>query len=295
MHSEGGTLMMKWDVAKMIVTENIARGFYELSDHQFEKLRKVIYESAGIYLNEGKKELVHARLSKVLRRRNISTFSEYMKILNADESGDELIILLDAISTNVTHFFRETNHFDFLVSNLSDHGFQDGLRIWSAGCSSGEEPYSIAIMLRESILKDNSPKPFILATDLSTKILDAAVNGVYPMKTIEKIDYKIVKKYFLRGTRNSVGKVRIKQEISDMVSFKRLNLIEPFEFASRFDVIFCRNVMIYFDTDTRQQIVNKFVSALNPGGHLIIGHSESLNAINHPLQYIQPTIYRKQQ
>ena len=282
------------DVVQMIDTEHSVRGFYELSDRQFDKLRKIIYESAGIHLNEGKKELVHARLSKVLRQRNIENFSEYLKILRGDSTGDELITLLDAISTNVTHFFRESNHFDFLAGILTDNGYQDGLRIWSAGCSSGEEPYSIAIMLREHILNIHSPKPHILATDLSTRILDVAINGTYPLKSIDNIDRTIVKKYFLRGTRNSEGKVKVKPDISSMVTFRRLNLVEPFEFSRRFDVIFCRNVMIYFDTETRQHIVDKFINSLHPGGYLIIGHSESLNMIKHSLQYVQPTIYRKQ-
>lgn len=267
---------------------------YKLSDQQFSLLRKIIYETAGIHLNDSKKELVHARLSKVLRRRGIGNFSEYLKVLRGDGSGDELILLLDAISTNVTHFFREESHFDFLVQTIPDRGRNGGLRIWSAGCASGEEPYSIAIMLREHVLTVNSPKPYILATDLSKRILETAKNGIYPLKAVENVDYPILKKYFLRGANNSAGNVKIKSVVADMVDFYRLNLIESFEFDHGFDVIFCRNVMIYFDVPTRQHVVTRLVENLNPGGYLITGHSESLNGINHSLQYLQPTIYRKQ-
>jgi len=279
----------------MTMTEHTLRGTYELSDRHFLALRKLIYESAGIHLNDSKRELVYARLSKVLRQRNIKDFTEYLRILRHDSSGTELVILLDAISTNVTQFFRETNHFDFLARTLSDRGYHEELRVWSAGCSSGEEAYSIAIMLREHILTGASPLPVILATDLSTKMLRAAQTGIYPLHAIEDIDHSLVKKFFLRGQRSKAGMVKVKPVVSGMVKFRRLNLMEPFRFRRGFDVILCRNVMIYFDAVTRQHIVAKLEESLNPGGYLIIGHSESLNGIRHSLQYVQPTIYRKHQ
>ena len=215
------------------------------------------------------------------------------RILANDKSGDELTALLDAIATNVTHFFREKSHFDFLVQHINDIGDSGNLRLWSAGCSSGEEPYSMAIMLREHILNPLSPKPFILATDISTKILQRAIHGIYPMKSVENLDRVLLRKYFLKGKNTQHGVVRVKKELSDMVTFERLNFIEPFQFDRGFDVIFCRNVMIYFDNTTRQNIVRKFYEALNPGGYFIIGHSESLNGIQHTFQYVQPTIYRR--
>ncbi|MCE5250233.1 protein-glutamate O-methyltransferase CheR [bacterium] len=266
---------------------------FELRDSEYKKLADIVYRCAGISLGDNKKELVHARLSKILRKREIAGFSEYMSILSNDKTGDELISLLDAISTNVTHFFRESEHFTFFNETFSDKGHDGNLRIWSAGCSSGEEPYSIAITLRENILKEKSPMPYILATDLSTKVLDRATSGLYPMKAIENLQAALKKKYFLKGKGEFAGMIKVKKAITSMVTFQRLNLIEPFQFSKKFDVIFCRNVMIYFDNETRSSIVRKYYDALHPGGYLIIGHSESLNGVDHSFKYIKPTIYRK--
>lgn len=277
----------------MVSTQYQSSDSYILTDIQYKKLNRIIYDSAGIDLGENKKELVHARLSKILRKRKIKDFKEYLKLLIDDDSGDELITLLDAIATNVTHFFREESHFDFLVQHIFDNGNSGSLRIWSAGCSSGEEPYSLAITFCEHMTNPFSAGPHILATDISTKILSRAMNGIYPMKSVEKLDRNMLKKYFLKGKNSRQGAVRIKKEISNMVTFERLNLIEPFRVDKGFDVIFCRNVMIYFDKMTRQNIVRKFHDALNPGGYLIIGHSESLNGIQHSYKYIKPTIYRR--
>ena len=277
----------------MIIMEKKSNGDFTLTDSQYLKLSRIIYDTAGIHLGDNKKELVHARLCKMMRKRNIKGFREYLNILINDKMGDELTCLLDAISTNVTHFFREEKHFDFLIQHLEDNGFNGNLRIWSAGCSSGEEPYSIAIVLSEHLLKPISPIPVILATDISTKVLKRAVNGIYPLKAVDKVDKSLLKKYFLKGKNSHHGVVKLKKDILSMVTFERLNLMDNFHFDKGFDVIFCRNVMIYFDSITRQNIVRKFYDMLNPGGYLIIGHSESLNGIQHPFNYIQPTIYRK--
>ena len=277
----------------MVPTKEQTGSGFDLTESQYLKFSRIIYDSAGINLGDNKKELVHARLSKILRWRKISSFREYLGVLTNDKSGDELTALLDAIATNVTHFFREESHFDFLVQHIGDTGDSGNLRLWSAGCSSGEEPYSLAIMLREHILNPSSPKPCIHATDISTKILQRAIHGVYPMKSVENLDRVLLRKYFLKGKNTQQGIVRVKKELSDMVTFERLNFIEPFQFDRGFDVIFCRNVMIYFDNTTRQTIVRKFYDALNPGGYFIIGHSESLNGIQHTFQYVQPTIYRR--
>ena len=191
----------------------VINGNLNLTVSQYNKLSQIIYDTAGINLGDNKKELVHARLSKILRKRNIDGFGEYLHILKNDTSGDELVNLLDAISTNVTHFFRENMHFDFLSQNFSDRGYKGSLRIWSAGCSSGEEPYTIAITLLENILTPGSPQPVIFATDISTKILNRAVSAVYPIKAIESIDSKVVKKYFLRGKNSNTGMVKVKKKL----------------------------------------------------------------------------------
>ncbi|MBN1292674.1 MAG: protein-glutamate O-methyltransferase [Candidatus Latescibacteria bacterium] len=266
---------------------------YKLNNGEYKKLAEIVYNCAGIDLGDNKKELVHARLSKILRKRKISGFQEYISMLRTDKTGDELVLLLDAISTNVTHFFREKEHFNFLIENICPHKCSGNFHFWSAGCSSGEEPYTIAITLREYLMKSASSIPHILATDLSTKVLGKAIAGIYPMKAVENLDISLVKKYFLKGSGSSAGSIKIKKEIAKMVTFERLNLIEPLPFRQEFDVIFCRNVMIYFDNETRQKIVNGFYNALKPEGYLIIGHSESLNGIKHMFKYIKPTIYRK--
>ena len=277
----------------MLAVEEKRNESFTLTDIHYNMLCRIIYDTAGIHLGDNKKELIHARLCKIMRKRNINGFRDYLNILKNDETEDELIGLLDAISTNVTHFFREEKHFDFLVQHLPERGFNGNLRIWSAGCSSGEEPYSIAITLLEHIVKSLSPAAFILATDISTKVLKRAVTGIYPLKAADKVDQVIIKKYFLKGKGSAEGMIRLKKEIVNMVTFQRLNLIEPFPFRQEFDIIFCRNVMIYFDSATRKNTVQKFYETLNPGGYLIIGHSESLNGIQHSFNYIQPTIYRK--
>ncbi len=269
---------------------------FQLSDSQYMKLSRMIYDHGGIHLGDNKKELVHARLNKILRRRGINGFDDYLRILDKDQSGDELVELLDAISTNVTHFFRERQHFDFLVNNLGQLGRSKGLRMWSAGCSSGEEPYSLAITLLEHFSGPGRKNQHsIIATDISTKVLERAVRGVYPMKSVDNIDKSLLKKYFLKGKNEFEGMVRLKREVTGLVNFQRLNLIKPFSFEQKFDVVFCRNVMIYFDTETRQLITDKFYEAIAPGGYLIIGHSESMNSFRHKFKYLQPTVYRKMQ
>jgi chemotaxis protein methyltransferase CheR len=271
---------------------NIPDGFV-LTDSLYDRLSRLIYDTAGINLGDNKKELLHARLSKLVRRKNLRGFADYVRILSEDKSGEELICLLDAISTNVTHFFREDQHFRFLTSHVRDRGHAGGLRIWSAACSSGEEPYSLAITLMESILKPCSPHPYILASDISTKVLRRAADGIYPLKAVEHLDASLVRRYFQKGTNMSEGLVKVKREIRSMVDFERVNLMEPFPFSPGFDVIFCRNVMIYFDTATREATVNKMYQLLNPLGYLIIGHSENLNGLHHSFTYVQPSIYRK--
>ncbi len=267
---------------------------YVLSDKQYTKISQLVYDYGGIALGDNKKELVHARLSKILRKRRIASFEDYIRVLADDPSGDEIVMLLDAISTNVTHFFREKPHFDFLVAHQDDFNTSGGLKVWSAGCSSGEEPYTLAITLLEHFPRPMRGRHEILATDLSTKVLQRAINAIYPDKAVANLERSLVKKYFLKGKKSFEGMVRVKKDVTDLVNFRRLNLIEPFNLSSEFDVIFCRNVMIYFDTETRQSITKKYHEALKPGGYLIIGHSESMNSFRHDFTYVQPTIYRKQ-
>ncbi len=209
----------------------------------------------------------------------------------------EIVNLLDAISTNVTYFFREDKHFDFLTSTVipelestKKRGLEREIRIWSAGCSTGEEPYSLAITFAENIALEN--RDFrILATDLSTNVLSHARKGVYDKERLRNVSGALLKKYF-SGNRDG-SRFRVHEKLASYIKFARLNLMHDFPFKNRFDCIFCRNVMIYFDRQTQGQLVNKFSSFLNPGGYLMIGHSESLTNVKHDLVYVQPSLYRK--
>jgi len=275
-----------------------------LKEGEFQKFSRYIYERCGIHLHDGKKELLKARLGKILRSRNFSSYREYFDHVVNDTSGYEITILLNSISTNLTYFFRESQHLEFLTGTalpeIAEAAKAKGiskdrpLRLWSAGCSSGEEPYSIAIALNEA---RNGLKNFqveILATDISTKVLSAAGKGIYEKKKIEGIPLDLKRKYFQRGVNRWEGYFRVKKEIRGKIRFKRLNLIEEFEFKEPFDVIFCRNVMIYFDAPAREALVKKFYKNLSSPGYLFIGHAESLSGVRHSFKYIQPSIFRKE-
>jgi chemotaxis protein methyltransferase CheR len=274
--------------------------YSKLTDKEFLLFKKLVYDKCGINLHEGKKELVRSRLAKRLREHNFSRFEEYYEYLMADDTGNELVQMLDAISTNLTSFFREPKHFDFLREEvlpgfLSPAGKAPvrGLNLWSAGCSSGEEPYTISICLREFMEGRERFDYTILATDISTRVLSTATNGVYPLNQVRNLSKQIMKRHFQQGRGKWAQHVRLKREIRNLIKFQRFNLMEPFPKTDYFHVIFCRNVMIYFDRQIQQQVVNKFYDALVPGGYLFIGHSESLMGAQHQFQYIRPTIYQK--
>lgn len=272
--------------------------FTELSDRDFRRFSVLVYEKCGINLHDGKKELVRARLAKRLREGNFKDFKTYYRFVAEEESGNELVRMLDAISTNLTSFFREKKHFDFLKetvfpSYVVNKRNSRKLRFWSAGCSSGEEPYSLAIWLLEYF---NESLPFdvkILATDISTKVLALAQRGVYTSKRLANMPILFPGKYFQQGYSSQKGNFRVKQSLRELIEFKRFNLMSPFFFKEVFNVIFCRNVMIYFDKKTQQALVDKFYESLSHGGYLFVGHSESLTGIRRKFEYVMPSIYRK--
>lgn len=271
----------------------------ELTEREFQKISQLVYKQCGIHLSEGKRELVKARLGKRIRNGHFRSFLDYYEHILNDESGQELIQLLDSIATNFTFFFREQKHFDCLrqeiLPELIHKKKNDGrrLRFWSAACSSGEEPYSIAITLLEAIEHSLSWNLSILATDLSTKMLKVAGSGVFPKERIQNLPTSLVKKYFLKGEGQWKDYVKVKDEVRRLIQLSRLNLMEPFIFLEPFDCIFCRNVMIYFDKRTQADLVNRLYECLEEGGYLFIGHSESLTGIEHPFRYIRPSIYKK--
>lgn len=271
----------------------------ELRDTDFEKISRLVYEKCGINLHEGKKELVSARLGKRLREGNFRSFSDYYHHVTTDEGTEELVRMIDSISTNLTFFFREEVHYTRLSSILPamsemaarEHR-QPKLRIWSAGCSTGEEPYSLAITALECL--NNKPVDIkILATDISTIVLKTATNGMYPEEKTKNVPLPLLKKYFQQGTGKLTGFNRVNQRIRDMVCFKRFNLMDIPPSSAVFDIIFCRNVMIYFDKATQGTLVHKFYSSLAKGGYFFIGHSESLTGLDHHFKYVEPSVYKK--
>ena len=272
----------------------------ELSDRDFERISNLIYQQCGINLHDGKKELVRTRLGRRLREGNFRSFSEYYKHVTTREGTDELIMMIDSIATNLTYFFREESHFQrvqIIVKSLLDDSVgqrhrQPGLRIWSAGCSTGEEPYSLGMTIKES-LNGFPAEVKITATDISTKVLKTAVNGVFSIEKTRNIPPVILRKYFQLGYGKWEGYVRIKKEIRDLVEFSRFNLMEPPFSKFKFDIIFCRNVMIYFDKQTQENVVRKFYNCLNKGGYFFIGHSESLAGLDNAFKYVEPSVYRK--
>jgi chemotaxis protein methyltransferase CheR len=270
-----------------------------ISDAQYTKLASLVYSLCGINLGTSKKELLKARLVKRLRATGISDVRAYMNYLQQDADGSELISFLDCITTNKTDFFRENQHFEFLANDILPNlnklcGPSAPLRIWSAACSTGEEPYTLSIVLLEnqSLWKDRGAG--ILASDISTKVLSHGKNGVYALERLVPIPKPILRTYFQRGVNRWEGHGRVRPQVKSLVEFKRINLMEPFSFEKAFHVIFCRNVMIYFDKPTREKLVGKFGECLVPGGYLFVGHSESLTGIEHKLKFVRPAVYRRE-
>ena len=250
-----------------------------------------------------KKTMLTARLQKRLRVLRLRSFKDYVEwVLNPAESENELINFIDIVTTNKTDFFREPAHFEFLAQTSLPQliksqgaGVRRAFWIWSAGCSSGEEPYTMAIVLKE--FSEHYPgidfKTNILATDISTRVLEKAASAIYDMEKVEALPIVLKKKYLLRSKDRQKKQVRIAEELRSMVRFRRLNFMDAdFCLRERMDVIFCRNVIIYFDRPTQERLINKFCRYLIPGGYLFIGHSETLNNLNVPVVQVAPTIYQ---
>jgi chemotaxis protein methyltransferase CheR len=271
-----------------------------LTDDEFEQISDMVYQHCGINLHDGKKELVRSRLAKVMRQGRFENFSRYMEHVAADGSGQAFSELIDSLSTNLTSFFREAVHFDYLTNCylpelIEQKQRQKKLRLrgWSAGCSSGEEPYSIAITLLEALTDRARWDVKLLATDISTRILKRAQEGLYDSERIEPVPPPLKNRYLQARCSNGQKHFEVAPSLRQITVFKYLNLMENWPFRGPFDFIFCRNVMIYFDKATQQRLVERFWEVLAPGGILFTGHSESLTGICHNFRYVQPTIYRK--
>lgn len=275
-----------------------------LSDKDFKFICQYVYEVAGIVLNSGKREMVYRRLTRIVRERKLDSFTCYCKLLR-QSPDDEKTYFINAITTNLTSFFRENHHFDYLLHNelpklLSTNPGPNRrrgdkrLRIWSCATSTGEEPYSIAITLLESMKASlNQWDVKILATDIDSNVLEAAKKGVYENKRIEDVPANYKRKYFQNGKGENGNKTKINPILQDLITFKQLNLLHDWPMKGPFDVIFCRNVIIYFDKPTQQDLFARYYEMLTPGGLLILGHSENLGAYQKHFENVGRTIFRK--
>lgn len=265
----------------------------ELTESQFRKVSELIYQLSGIHLKTGKEALVRSRLMKRLRALKMSTFDEYLKYLESAEGKTELGHMVDVMTTNKTSFFREQEHFTYLKEKILPVLTDRKLRFWTTACSSGEEAYSLAIVLRECIPDIDMRDIKILATDISTRMLEKARKGIYTTDVVRDLPPQLLIKYFDRVQEGYVSAWQIKENVKKLIRIAWLNLMGPWPMKGLFDVIFCRNVMIYFDRPTQQRLIDRLWGVLKTGGYLFVGHSEGLSSISHKFRYIKPAIYQK--
>jgi chemotaxis protein methyltransferase CheR len=266
---------------------------------EFDFIRKLVYQRSRICLDAGKREMVSARLGKRLKATKLDNVTEYCRLLQSPGADEELAHLIDAISTNHTFFFRENAHFDFVRDHIVPEMKQrrnaerwPRFLAWSAACSSGEEPYSLAITLQEAL--GLTWDWHIQCTDISHRILDRASRAIFREDVVDKMPPLMIKTYFQKGIGPQQGNYRVRPELCAHLAFHQLNLLEgDSPLNEQFHVIFCRNVMIYFDRPTQEELVNRLSRRLLPGGYLLVGHSESLTGIRHTLQLVQPATYRR--
>ena len=261
----------------------------------FEFVINLIYERCRIRLHDGKHQLIKARLGKRMRYHGFESLGQYCDYLRRTGDEDELTHMVDALTTNYTQFLREKDHFDFLVGTALPALTKGRKRfnIWSAACATGEEPYSIAFYLTEYFPTVGGWDWNIQATDISTKALDKAQQAVYPQDRLSSLPPDWWRKCFQKGVREWDGFYRVKPSLRERIHFRQINLLGNYTFSEPFEVIFCRNVMIYFDRPTQEQLVQRLAQFLLPGGYLLIGHSESLNGLNIGLRCLKPSIYQK--
>lgn len=294
-HKNSGTNMIKPEKFNEIKSLN----WIEIKDEEFQLLRNLVYDRIGINLTEDKKNLLMGRLQKLLRKYNLVNFRDYYNFVRTDKTGEALSELANSISTNHTFFYRENDHFEFFakkilpeLSKKMQEERTNDLRIWSAGCSSGEEPYTLIMLMLEYFGPAyGGLSAGILATDISENALNTARRAVYPNERIKYLPDSFKKKYFKK-----IGddEFEVVEAVRKEVTYRRFNLMnKQFPFKKQFDIIFCRNVMIYFDNETREHLVDRFYQHTAPGGWFFIGHSESLNRETTKYKYIMPALYRK--
>lgn len=278
------------------MANSVSGGIIELDEKQFNLFREIIYREAGIKLSDMKKALVQSRLLRRLRELHIFSYDDYYSFLQ-DNYSQEIINLINCITTNKTEFFREARHFDFMHQVVLPEYVRmkkKTLRIWSAGCSTGEEPYTIAITLLEFFKDMQMPDIKILATDIDTHVLELALDGRYKKEILEMLNVDMLRRYFLKGSDVNLGFYRVKDHVKKYIYFRRLNLLsDHYPMKNQFDIIFCRNVIIYFDKETQKRLFGKFYQYLKDDGYLFLGHSESLTDENNRFTFQGNSIYRK--
>lgn len=270
---------------------------FSITDDEFDRLRAFIRAHTGIALSEHKRALVCSRLGKRLRYHNLTGFSEYYTLLTQhDAGGSELVEMINAITTNKTEFFRESHHFDFLTEHLFARAGAERMprvRLWSAGTSSGEEAYSLAMTVREAFSADKTWDIRILASDIDTSVLQNAERGVYNCAQAARIPNELLQKYFYQGRGANAGYVKAKPALQELIRFRHLNLLDdPWPVRGPFDAILCRNVVIYFDRATQLRLIERFTRLLKPQGYLLLGHSESLTDPGMALRHVGHSIYQ---
>jgi chemotaxis protein methyltransferase CheR len=284
------------------VEQLMMNGIRPLSDREFTLFQGLIFREAGIFLSDAKKALVTGRLSRRIRALGLADFASYYERVAGDVEG-ERTAMLDSICTNETRFFREPKQFDFLDQQVlpewkmlgNSGAIPKRIRVWSAACSTGEEPYSIAMLLATHFPREEGWQIEIVASDLSTKVLAAATAGVWPAERAADIPESYLKAYMFRGVGSEAGKIRIHPKLESMIEFRQINLnSDTLDLGPKpFDLIFCRNVLIYFNRDSKASVISRLTRHLSPTGLLFLGHAESLNGSLHGLQHAGPTCYRK--
>lgn len=270
---------------------------FSFTDRDFQSIQSLVGRHTGITLSEAKQDMVYSRLARRLRALNISNFRDYCEMLEEDP-GEELSQFTNAITTNLTSFFRENHHFEYLKNTLlpdliKKNSHSRRIRIWSAGCSTGEEPYSLAMTVKEFVHNTDGWDIKILATDLDSNVLASARDGIYPIERIEDIDGKRCRRWFLKNKVNGSGTARVAAELQEMITFKQLNLMHEWPMRGPFDIIFCRNVVIYFDKPTQKILFSRYADILGNNAHLFVGHSETLHRVSDNFDLIGNTIYKK--
>ncbi|MDH5300966.1 MAG: protein-glutamate O-methyltransferase CheR [Gammaproteobacteria bacterium] len=270
---------------------------FVFDDKDFEEIRVFVKQHTGISLSDAKRNMVYGRLSRRLRHLNIKSFADYMDLVKqpgSPEVGD----FINAMTTNLTSFFRENHHFEYVRKTVIPEVMKANMatrkiRIWSAGCSTGEEPYSLAMTLASSIPSIDTWDVKILATDLDTNVLAHAERGVYDIDRVESVPDEYRRRWLMKGKGSNSGSVCMSRKIKDMITFRKLNLMMDWPMRGPFDFIFCRNVVIYFDKETQKKLFDRYADILIPHGHVFLGHSESLFKVSTRFELVGNTIYRK--